>query len=146
MKLRQTIRSSWFFQWIALLSAFCIIDGCSIAGTVIDISGSETQVSNMRLSGPGTLQVISTGTVKMIPLESLETVTLFPDEARTINGEFCFLADIVMHDGAHYTARDKNHDNIPRTFVSVNQLLFGASNKGSFSADLTGVSKISILH
>ena len=131
---------------LLLLSLLSVLVGCDVVGTVIDISGSETQVRNLRLSGPGTLQVISLGSVKLVPLESFESITLFTEEAQTVNGEFCFAADIYMRDGARLAARDKTHDNSPQTFIAVNQTLLGTSHRGSFSADLTGVSKITFLH
>ena len=123
-----------------------VLNGCDVVGTVIDISGSETGVGNMRLSQPGALRVISGGTVKMVPLASVESVVFFPEEARTINGEFCCMADIFMRDGAHFTSRDKAHENAPVTFVCVNQTLLGTSQGGTYKANLADIAKITFVH
>jgi len=123
-----------------------LIFGCDIVGTVIDISGTETGVRNMHVSGTGTMRIITAGTTVLAPLESFESIMFFPEEARIVNGEFCFPADITMRDGTRMAARDRTHDNAPLTFVSVHQTLTGTSRRGTFSANLTGVTKITFLH
>ena len=121
---------------------FAALVGCNVAGTVIDVSGTETWVSDMRVSGDGTLKIITGNAIQRVPLEAFESILLFPNETRTIDGDFCFLAEIVMRDGTRLAARDKPHDNAPRTFISVNQTLTGTCQRGSFSADLATISKI----
>jgi hypothetical protein len=126
---------------IAFLAAACIA-GCDVKGTVVDLSNTQTPVTGMHVSGPGTITVITGGAIHNIPLESFESITLFPDEPRTINGELCYAADVVLKDGTRMASRDKTHDNKPQTFVSVNATILGRSNRGNFSADLTNVVKI----
>jgi hypothetical protein len=131
--------------WIAavFIAAACI-DGCDVLGTVVDQSNARTLVSGMHVSGAGTITVITGGAIHDIPLESFESLTLFPDEPRTINGELCYTADVVLKDGTRMAPRDKTHDNKPLTFVSVNATILGRSNRGNFSAELTNVLKITV--
>ncbi|HEX7511465.1 MAG TPA: hypothetical protein VF335_09210 [Chitinivibrionales bacterium] len=130
---------------LCALLALIVIAGCDIVGTVVDIAGSETTVHNMRLSGTGMLSIITGGATKAAPLESFESIVLFPEEAKMVGGEFCFMADVTMRDGTRYTARNKAHENTPLTFVAVNQTVTGSSHRGTFAAGLTGVTKISII-
>jgi hypothetical protein len=126
---------------MALLAIGCLA-GCDVVGTVTDLSNTQTQVTGMHISGSGTITVITGGAIHQIPLESFESVTLFPDEPRTINGELCYTADVFLKDGTRMFPRDKTHDNKPLTYVSVNATILGKSNRGDFSADLTNVVKI----
>ena len=126
----------------AAFLAIASIAGCNVVGTIIDQSTTQTQVTGMHVSGPGTITVITGGAVHNIPLESFESITLFPDEPRTINGELCYAADVFLKDGTRMAPRDKTHDNKPVTFVSVNATILGRSNRGDFSAELTNVVKI----
>ncbi len=130
--------------FLGLLLPCAVFMGCSaVMGTVIDHSNTGTHVTKMHLSGRGTIRIVSGAAVKDIPLESLESITLFPDEAQTFGGELCFLADITMRDGTKLDSKDKRRgDNAPKTYVSVNQTLTGTSHEGNFSVDLSGVSKI----
>jgi hypothetical protein len=122
--------------------AAVFLTGCDVAGTVVDRANNETEVVHMRLSGPGTLKVVWGAGVKEVPLESFGSIALFPDEAQTIEGEFCFAADITMRDGTRLSGRVKANDNKPRVYVSVNQTLRGTSHRGDFRIELSGVSKI----
>ena len=127
----------------ALLAMACIA-GCDVMGTVVDLSNTQTQVTGMHVSGPGTITVITGGAVHNIPLESFESITLFSDETRMINGELCYAADVFLKDGTRMASRDKTHDNKPLTYVSVNATILGRSSRGNFSADLTNVVKITV--
>jgi hypothetical protein len=126
----------------AAFLAIAGIAGCNVVGTIIDQSTTQTQVTGMHVSGPGTITVITGGAVHNVPLESFESITLFPDEPRTINGELCYAADVSLKDGTRMAPRDKTHDNKPLTYVSVNATILGRSNRGNFSAELTNVLKI----
>ena len=44
----------------ALLAMACIA-GCDVMGTVVDLSNTQTQVTGMHVSGPGTITVITGG-------------------------------------------------------------------------------------
>jgi hypothetical protein len=129
------------FSTLALIGA-TLLTGCNVAGTVVDRSNTETQVMDMRLSGSGTLKVVHGAAVKAVPLEAFQSITLFPEETQTIDGELCFGADVTMRDGTKLSGRDKTHDNKPVTYVSVNQTLLGTSHRGVFRIELSGVSKI----
>jgi hypothetical protein len=124
------------------LALSALVAGCDVAGTVVDRSNNETQLMNMRLSGSGTLKVLYGAAVKEAPLEAIESITLFPEESRTIEGAFCFAADIRMKDGTRIFGKNKTGDGNPAVFVAVNQTLTGTSHRGLFSIDLSGVSKI----
>ena len=131
--------------WVKIAVALVVVGGftaCDIIGTVVDLSNTQTLVTGMRVSGPGTITVITGGAIHNVPLESFESITLFPDETRTVNGELCYVADVFLKDGTRMAPRDKTHDNRPQTFVSVNATIMGRSNRGNFSAELTNVTKI----
>jgi len=125
-----------------VLAVAALLIGCDVAGTVVDFSNVQTQVMNMHLSGDGTMKIICGAGVKNVPLEAFESITLFHDEALTIDGDLCFAADIIMRDGTRLAGRDKTRDGKPRTYVTVNQTLIGTSHRGEFRIDLSGVSKI----
>jgi hypothetical protein len=121
--------------------------GCGdISGTVFNVSGSSVKVSRMTLSDNGALKIFSGGSIESIPLESIESMTLFSNDAMTINGEFCFLADIIMNNGSRKLPVDTLRGKQTQTFVPINQTIIGMSHKGSFSADLSGITKITINH
>ena len=131
--------------WVKIAVALIIVAGfaaCDVIGTVVDLSNTQTLVTGMHVSGPGTITVITGGAIHNVPLESFESITLFPDETRTINGEPCYAADVYFKDGTRMAPRDKTHNNSPQTFVSVNATIMGRSNRGNFSAELTNVTKI----
>ncbi len=126
----------------AALAYAAFLTGCDVAATVVDRSNTETQVMNIRVSGDGTIKVFHGAAVKRLPIEAFESITLFPEETQTIDGELCFGADVTMRDGTALSGRDKAHDNKPRTYVSVNRTLAGTSHRGEFRIELSGVSKI----
>jgi|WetSurMetagenome_2_1015567.scaffolds.fasta_scaffold77037_2 hypothetical protein len=134
-------------QWRRLLKVVApalaaFLSGCDVAGTVVDRSNTETQVMNMRVAGVGTLKMVHGAAVKEVPLEAFESLTLYPEETRTIEGELCFGADVTMRDGTRFSGRDKANNNKPRTYVCVTRTLLGTSHRGEFRIELSGVSKI----
>jgi hypothetical protein len=135
------IAQAWVRITVALIAVACVA-ACDVIGTVVDQSNTQTLVTSMHVSGPGTITVITGGAIHNIPLESFESLTLFPDEPRTINGELCYEAEVFLKDGTRMAQRDKAHDNKPMTFVSVNATIMGKSSRGNFSAELTNVLKI----
>jgi hypothetical protein len=135
------MRGRWPLSGLAL-ACVTFLTGCDVAGTVVDRSNTETQVMNMYLSGSGMMKVICGAGIKEVPLESFESITLFPDETRIIEGDLCFAADVTMRDGTRLHSREKSRDSTPRTYISVNQTLTGTSHRGNFTIELSGVSKI----
>jgi hypothetical protein len=135
------IAQAWVRIMVALIAVACVA-ACDVIGTVVDQSNTQTLVTSMHVSGSGTITVITGGAIHNIPLESFESLTLFPDEPRTINGELCYAAEVFLKDGTRLASRDKAHDNKPLTYVSVNATIMGKSNRGNFSAELTNVLKI----
>jgi hypothetical protein len=120
--------------------------GCAgIRGTVIDRSDTETKLIKMTTSSAGTITVITGGAVREIPLKSFSSLTLYPEYAATIEGRFCYAADIDLRDGASLKARDKGDDKPPKTFVCVTATVSGVAHKGSYSAGLTDVRKLTVV-
>jgi predicted heme/steroid binding protein len=133
------------FLLIALsVVAMAIMSGCDVAGTVIDLSNAQTDVTGMHVSGKGTITAFSGGAVHEIALDALESISLYQGETRVINGELYLVGDVFFKDGTHMSSHDKLHDNAALTFISVNATILGKSNRGDFSADLSNVLKITV--
>jgi hypothetical protein len=120
--------------------------GCNTKGTVVDVSGIVTNVSHLRTEDKGMLRIFCSGAVKEVPLESIDSVLLYPEESRTVNNEFCFLADIFLYDGSNMTPFDSLHGISPHVFIPVNQTISGEAHKGRYMVRLAGVMKFSIYH
>ncbi len=68
------------------LSALCFFaGGCSVNGTITDFNKKSTDVSNVRLDGPGTLTILDGDAILEVPVKKIAKVDLQCDITKTYN-------------------------------------------------------------
>ncbi len=132
------------FLYTTVVGALLLcLSGCLVNGVVTDNSGVETTVKNISLSGTSTLTVLSGETLKNIPLQSINEISISAEDSRTIGGKLYFLGTVSLADGTNLDARDKNNKAL--TFVCVSDAIAGEAHKGRFSIGLSDVAKVKIV-
>jgi hypothetical protein len=126
--------------WIPVIAC---LTGCAVTAYITDIANVETQVKNVSVSGAKTLTVVNGESVKNIPLESCDEITVSSEESRTVAGRLFFLGTVVLRDGTKLDARNKNNE--PLTYVLASDVISGESHKGRFSISFANVTKIRIV-
>ncbi len=116
-----------------------MLGGCTANGKVTDFNKKSTDVSSMRLSGPGTLKVYDGNAVRNIDLKGIKTLRMQTDETKTYNRELFCLTEIILKDGSRIGSFNKDR---AKAYVAVNSYLYGKTEGGEYRILLNDVSKI----
>lgn len=138
------LKSNTICYALFILNVLFFASGCMVPGSVINHEQFETKLTSMKLIEYPSFKVYYGGSIREITLRDIKTIIIDPSSMIQYENELYYGADILLKDGSGIFSTEKDKTNRTKSFISIQNVLFGKRDREQFKINLGNIARIDV--
>ena len=129
---------AFIVNWGFRCTAICMIACTGPSFTLIDRTGLELAIQNVKLQKNKTFSVMDGESIREIDPKFIQKLTIDPSKTYYQGSKLYYQVVIVLSDGTHIKPR-KDRVGLSKSFLAIDETLVGYSNAGKVTIKLEDI-------